>query len=491
MVRPLKQYTGYKVLCDGIHFYHSHLVLSTHLLYVGSAIDTVSLVSSSEALVKMRVVAVVSNVDILQVRTYHHNMTSLSSSGEPRIRGWSWLVAATEDFAARRLSFNVSNPDELRYLVTISVRVRWFVFGACLVMLVYRPNFTNLQYASYMLFLTLLAGLNGYLHYRVRSGRTVTWHWLLALSVVDWALITGGTVVGGGFHYIFFLFYYPALAGFAVLFSSFRLSLAWTTLTAVIHATVSLTVGAGLDLAARDEKELYLRIAVLYALVAFVNLVARFERIRKQEAVQRERELQRERIELSQTIHDTTAQSAYLIGLGIETAIELADTSNRALVGKLEATSALSKSAMWELRHPIDIGLIFEGRALSSVLQAHAATFTTITSVPAAVVQTGTEPSLSLLTRSRLFSIAHNALTNAFRHARASQVTIELDFQASGVRMSVVDDGIGLPADYAERGRGFQNMRAEAERMSGRLDVESSRSGGGTTVTCVLAHEPA
>ena len=190
-------------------------------------------------------------------------------------------------------------------------------------------------------------------------------------------------------------------------------------------------------------------------------------------------------------IHDTTAQSAYLIGLGIETAIELADTSNRALVGKLEATSALSKSAMWELRHPIDIGLIFEGRALSSVLQAHAATFTTITSVPAAVVQTGTEPSLSLLTRSRLFSIAHNALTNAFRHARASQVTIELDFQASGMRMSVVDDGIGLPADYAERGRGFQNMRAEAEHMGGRLDVESSRSGGGTTVTCVLEHDPA
>ena len=417
-------------------------------------------------------------------------MTSPSSSGEPRIRGWSWLVATTEDFAARRLSFNVGNPDELRYLVTISVRVRWFVFGACVFMLVYRPNYSNFQYASYMLFLTLLAGLNGYLHNRVRSGRTVTWHWLLALSVVDWALITGGTVVGGGFHYLFYLFYYPALAGFAVLFSSFRLSLAWVTLTAIIYATVSLTVGAGLDLAARDEKELYIRIAVLYVLVAFVSLVARFERIRKQEAVQRERELQRERIALSQTIHDTTAQSAYLIGLGLETAIELADPANRALVDKLAATYTLSKSAMWELRHPIDIGLLFQGRALGDVLQAHAATFTTITSVPAAVVQTGTEPALSLLTRSRLFSIAHNALTNAFRHAQASHVTISLDCQASGLRLSVADDGMGLPADYAERGRGFQNMRADAQRLGGRLDLASNRSGGGTTVTCLLEHIP-
>ena len=438
----------------------------------------------------MRVVAVVANLDILQVRIYHHNMSSLSSRGQHRIRGLDWLYATAEGFAARRLSFNVSNPDELRYLVTISVRVRWFVFGACLVMLVYRPDFTNLQYASYMLFLTLLAGLNGYLHYRLRSGRTVTWHWLLALSVVDWALITGGTVVGGGFQYIFYLFYYPALAGFAVLFSSFKLSLAWVTLTAVTYATVSLTVGAGLDLAARDEKELYLRIAVLYALVAFVSLVAGFERIRKQEAVQRERELQLERIELSQTIHDTTAQSAYLIGLGIETAIELADKANRELVTKLQATHVLSRSAMWELRHPIDIGLLFEGRTLGDVLQAHAATFTTITSVPAEVAQTGTEPSLSLPTRSRLFSIAHNALTNAFRHAQASQVTIALEFQASSLRLSVADDGIGLPDDYAERGRGFQNMRTDAARMGGRLEVESRRSGGGTTVTCVLEHDP-
>ena len=30
--------------------------------------------------------------------------------------------------------------------------------------------------------------------------------------------------------------------------------------------------------------------------------------------MERERELQRERIELSQTIHDTIAQSAYMIG---------------------------------------------------------------------------------------------------------------------------------------------------------------------------------
>ena len=203
----------------------------------------------------------------------------------------------------------------------------------------------------------------------------------------------------------------------------------------------------------------------------------------------RERELQRERIELSQTIHDTTAQSVYMIGLGLDTAVELADESNRELVAKLEATSALSKSAMWELRHPINMGLIFEGRELSRVLTAHAATFTTITSVPAELVQAGTEPSLSPATRGTLFSIAHNALTNALRHARASEVTIALDFEDHGLRISVSDNGIGLPDNYADRGHGFRNMRADAERIGGRLEVQSGGFGRGTTVTCVVEYD--
>ena len=175
-----------------------------------------------------------------------------------------------------------------------------------------------------------------------------------------------------------------------------------------------------------------------------------------------------------------------MIGLGLETASELADESDGELLGKLEATHGLSKAAMWELRHPIDIGLILEGTELGRALRSHAATFTTITSVPAELVQTGTEPPLSPVTRSILFSIAHNALANALRHSRASKVNIELDFREGRLRMSIADDGIGLPDDYDERGHGFRNMRADAERLGGRLEVESSRSGRGTTVACLV-----
>ena len=389
--------------------------------------------------------------------------------------------------------FGRTDPEELRYPATIFVWVRWFLLAACVIELVYRPLYTPFTYSAYILCLTFLTGFNGYVHYRVRGGGTVTLRWLLALSAMDVVVITAAMVVAGGFsHFLFYLLYYPALAWFAVFFSSFKLSFAWVTMVAVLDAAVSLTAGEGLDFGARDEKALFARIAVMYAVVASVNLVSRSERIKKQEAVERERELQRQRIELSQTIHDTTAQWAYMIGLGIEGAMELVDESQEALKAKLRLAADLSRSAMWELRHPIDGGQIFRGEALGEVLDAHAATFTVITSVPAEFVQHGTEPDLSTITRSLLFSIAHNALTNVVRHAQAQRVTIDLDCGADRLRLSVSDGGTGLPPDYEARGHGFRNMRADAERMGGRLEVESGGteggSGGGTTVSCVIPY---
>ena len=389
-----------------------------------------------------------------------------------------------------RRALNRTGPDDLRYSVRISVWVRWFVLIAWLVQLNYRPNLADTSYVPHTLFAVLLLALNGYVHYRIQSNRAVTWRWVLALSAMDAAMITAGLAISGGFQNAFFVLYYPALAMFAVVFSSFRLSLSWVTMVAIVYAVLSLVVEPGLDFETKEEKILFTRIIVMYAVVAAVNLVSRFERIRRREAVERERELQQERIELSQTIHDTIAQSSYMIGLGLETAIELANAQNDEnrdeLLAKLAATHALSKSTMWELRHPIDIGPIFEGRELSRVLRSHASTFTTITSIPTDVDQSGREPELSTVSKRLLFSIAHNAMTNAYRHSKANRVRISLSFEAHRLRMSVADDGVGLPADYKERGHGFTRMRADAERMGGRLETSSGASGLGTVVSCTI-----
>ena len=379
------------------------------------------------------------------------------------------------------------DPDGLRLIARTFVWARWLIVAFGLVLWAYRPVDRQEAYVVYVPALLLLVGLNGYTHFRLATNRAVTRGWILANATVDVFILSIAVAAGGGFsHYFLYLLYYPQLAGYAVILTSFWLTMACATFVAALYLVISLTVGDGIDTGAAEERTLLARICVMYAVAAIVSIIAKFERARWRQAVERERELQRERVEFSQSIHDTTAQSAYMIGLGIDTAKAQAGDANLELAATLEATSRLSRSAIWELRHPINMGGIYEGRPLSSALKSHAASFTNVTSVPCELTQTGVEPSLSTETRGLLFSIAHNALTNAYRHAKATRVAVHLECEKEEVRLSVLDNGIGLRSDYAQHGHGFKNMDGDALRLGGHLVVEKRGAMGGATVTCVI-----
>ena len=406
------------------------------------------------------------------------------------LRGWASGPAMLGAELRRRVLRAVrADPDVMLYAARVSVWARWLVWLVGVFELAYRPALWYATDKEYLFLGVPLLAFNGFVHYRLQRDRAVTWRWLFFLSGMDIALITAAVIIGGDFHLFSYVTYYPALALFAVVFASLWLSLAWATIAGAIYAVVSLTVGPGLDFDLGQEKALLARVMAMYGVVACVSLIARFERVRRQESAERERELHRERIELSQAIHDTAAQTAYMIGLGIHKAMKLAGDSNEELTSTLAATASLSKTAIWELRRPIDEGHLFEGRELGRVLWSHTETFERVSSVPTEMLQSGTEPPLAVETRALLFSIAHNALTNAYRHAKANRVAIDLEFAEEDSRLSVSDDGVGLPDDYADRGNGFANMNRAAERLGGRLAVEQRGAMGGATVTCVVPRE--
>ena len=398
-----------------------------------------------------------------------------------------WLTASRNWIARRYWQFAGLDPDIPLYEAWITVRIHWVVYAVCFFILFYRPYYGATRFAVYGLAMLVLIGFNGYLHHRLRTNRATTWQWYMALLVLDVIMVSAAVAVSGGFsHYLLHLFYYPALAGFALLFPSFRINMVWVTITSGVYAAISLSAGDGIDIEAREEKALLARIAVMYAVVAAVNLASRFERLRWRQSMDRERELHRDRAELSRTIHDNVAQTAYMVGIGVDRARKLGADSYDELIATLDATAELSKSVIWELRRPLDGGQIYEGTSLVGMLKSHTSTFTTVTSTPAEVVVHGVEPELATEVRSRLFSIAHNALTNAFRHARAGRVEVELGFGADSVRLSVSDDGAGLPDDYARRGHGFAGMREDAQAVGGSLNVETVGRHGGTTLTCTV-----
>ncbi|MCS0635155.1 GAF domain-containing protein [Streptomyces sp. LP05-1] len=92
------------------------------------------------------------------------------------------------------------------------------------------------------------------------------------------------------------------------------------------------------------------------------------------------------------------------------------------------------------------------------------------------------------LTGKNLVAALREALSNAFRHARAQRIevvvdaTVHLPGGARGVRLTVADDGIGLPP--GGRRSGLRNLARRAESLGGasRCGPGLGPDGGGTSV---------
>ena len=77
-------------------------------------------------------------------------------------------------------------------------------------------------------------------------------------------------------------------------------------------------------------------------------------------------------------------------------------------------------------------------------------------------------------TETHLFRIAQEALTNIARHAQATKVVVHLEAVAAIVRLSISDNGHGLPPDRQESpaSLGLIGMRARARECGGTLDLQ-------------------
>jgi signal transduction histidine kinase len=84
--------------------------------------------------------------------------------------------------------------------------------------------------------------------------------------------------------------------------------------------------------------------------------------------------------------------------------------------------------------------------------------------------------------RTEVYSIGREALVNAFRHSRASQIQMELEYASSQLRLLVRDNGGGIDPQVVQSGRdghwGLLGMRERAERIGAKLKVASSHSDG-------------
>jgi len=98
------------------------------------------------------------------------------------------------------------------------------------------------------------------------------------------------------------------------------------------------------------------------------------------------------------------------------------------------------------------------------------------------VAVSGRQSPLHPAVQHEIYRIGREALTNAFRHAKAKSVEVGLDYSDSGLRMRIWDDGCGIDPQLLNLGRkghwGLAGMRERATRIGGLLKITSNATDG-------------
>jgi signal transduction histidine kinase len=94
--------------------------------------------------------------------------------------------------------------------------------------------------------------------------------------------------------------------------------------------------------------------------------------------------------------------------------------------------------------------------------------------------------------RNDLYSIGREALVNAFRHSRASDIEMELEYAVNQMRLVVRDNGCGIDPeilDSVRNGhRGLSQMRERAQKIGARLKVLTSGACGTEVELSIPGH---
>jgi signal transduction histidine kinase len=204
----------------------------------------------------------------------------------------------------------------------------------------------------------------------------------------------------------------------------------------------------------------------------------------------RELSILSERNRLALELHDVVSQKLFSVMLTAEAAATQIDRDLVAARAQIERLRELAREALDELRslilglRPAELerdGLDGALRKEVELLRRMHGTDIELQVDADARIEPG-ERELAVL------RIAHEALHNAVRHARAEHVTVRVGGANGALVVEVTDDGIGFDPDSADlrsRHLGLTSMEERARELSGRLRIRSA-PGAGTTVRIEL-----
>jgi signal transduction histidine kinase/ligand-binding sensor domain-containing protein len=196
-----------------------------------------------------------------------------------------------------------------------------------------------------------------------------------------------------------------------------------------------------------------------------------------------------ERTRIAQELHDTLLQGVLSVSLQLDLAEDqLPDGSpTRPLLQRIlqlmRQVTEEGRSALSGLRQTDEDHLNLE-MAFSHMRQEFS-----FEKISYRILVNGPTRPLRPVIRDEVYRIGREALVNAFTHAKANTVEVEVDYTNRHLRVLLRDDGCGIDPEVLHLGReghwGLMGMRERAERIGASLKLRSG-IGVGTEVELVV-----
>ncbi|MFJ8114285.1 GAF domain-containing protein [Streptomyces sp. NPDC096132] len=189
----------------------------------------------------------------------------------------------------------------------------------------------------------------------------------------------------------------------------------------------------------------------------------------------------KDRDRIARDLHDLAIQRLFATGMTLQSAgrfIEHDEAAERVVraVDDLDETIKIIRSTIFGLRTREGTGEAgLRARAVRAVGQAAPV----LGFAPSVRMEGLLDTDVPKEIADHVVAVLSEALTNIARHARADRADVLLATDGREVRLSVTDNGVGIP----EGGRrsGLRNMAERAEQLGGRLEL-GTPEGGGTTL---------
>jgi len=241
--------------------------------------------------------------------------------------------------------------------------------------------------------------------------------------------------------------------------------------------------------------ELFRAIAAIGTVGATSRLMGVFhvETTRRIYHAEEERTILRERERIARDLHDGILQTLYGVGLGLNTLSRRLPNEYKDATPILTDLTTQLSGAIWDLRqaitelHQQQVPL----RTLATAAHDYVSQCSRLTGLQINFSTQGFEGTeaggfVPAHFRKELLALMREGLSNAVRHAQASQATVMLALQDDTLLLRIEDDGVGFdvnraldPATGADGSHhGLHNMRLRTEQLGGLLRIESAADNG-------------